>query len=159
VNRDELVGVLFGDQPDVLLADEVVTTRRIIEEADDDNPFIRHVRAVVGYGPRRYVVRREFAPGASIGEAATTLVCFEIAYIGVDPDHRGRGWARDLMAGVAEEAAKHELTLYLTARADTPECRAFFEHFDFESPALTPDDFYVLALTDEPWPHGRIVAR
>lgn len=150
MNRDDLVELLFGEEP-------VAANRRLIEEADDDNPFIRHVRAVVGYGPRRYVVRREFAPGAGIGEAATTVVCLEINYIGVDPDHRGRGWARDLMAGVAEEAAGHALTLFLTARADTAECQAFFEHFDFTSPDLTPDDFWVLALTDEPWPHGRIM--
>lgn len=153
MNRDELVELLFGEEPPV-------ATRRVIEEADDDNPFIRHVRAVIGYGPRRYVVRREFAPGAGVGEAATTLVCQEIAYIGVDPDHRGRGWARDLMAGVAEEAAAHALTLYLTARADPvlgEDCPAFFEHFNFTSPELAPDDFYVLALTDEPWPHGRIM--
>lgn len=152
MNRDELVELLFGEEPHVKGLE-----RRVIEEADDDNPFIRHVRAVIGYGSRRYVVRREFAPGAGIGEAATTLVCQEIAYIGVDPEHRGRGWARNLMAGAAEEAAAHALTLYLTARADTPECAAFFEHFDFVNPELAPDDFYVMPLTSEPWPHGRIM--
>lgn len=150
MNRDDLTELLFSEEP-------VTMNRRVIEEADDDNPFIRHTRAVVGYTPRRYVVRREFAPGAGVGEAATTLVVSEIVYIGVDPEHRGRGWARDLMAGVAEEAAAHALTLYLTARADTDECRAFYEHFDFVSPDLAPDDFFVLPLTKEPWPHGKIM--
>jgi GNAT superfamily N-acetyltransferase len=153
VNRDDLIELLFGEEPPRISGRNPY--RQITEQ--DDATFFTHTRAVLGTRPERYVVRREFAPGAEIGEAATTIATTEIAFIGVDPEHRGKGYARNLLAGLTEEAMTHTMTLYVTARADTPECQAFFEHFDFTSPDLTPDDFYVLALTDEPWPHGRIM--
>jgi GNAT superfamily N-acetyltransferase len=150
LNRDDLLEVLFGD--DV----PPVSTFRNIEENDEDNRFVVHTRAVIGLRARRYVVRREFAPGAGIGEAATTISTSEIVWIGVDPDHRGKGHARNLLAGTTEEAMTHALTLYLTTHAPY-DCVPFFEHFEFEHPEHSPPGFMVLALTEEPWPDGRII--
>lgn len=148
MNRDDLIELCLGDVEDP-------ATYRQIEEPDDDNQFVVHTRAVIGTRPRRYVVRREFAPGAGIGEAATTLITTEIMWVCVDPDHRGKGYARDLIAGVAEEAASHKLMLYLTANASGFE--GFMAHFGFVHPQFTPPGFVVFALTDEPWPPGRIM--
>jgi GNAT superfamily N-acetyltransferase len=149
VNRDDLLQALFGE--DI----PPVSTFRNIEENDDDNPFIVHTRAVIGLRAHRYVVRREFAPGAAIGEAATTIPTSEIVWIGVDPDHRGKGHARDLLAGATEEAMTHALTKFMTTHAPG-DCIPFFEHFGFVH-ADGPPGFMVYALTDEPWPEGRVI--
>jgi GNAT superfamily N-acetyltransferase len=150
VNRDDLLQLLFGDEV------PPVSTYRNIEENDDDNPFIVHTRAVIGLRARRYVVRREFAPGAGIGEAGTTISTSEIVWIGVDPDHRGKGHARNLLAGATEEATTHALTIFMTTHAPY-DCVPFFEHFGFTHPEHSPPDFMTFALTDEPWPDGRIM--
>ena len=149
MNRDDLIELCLGDA-------ETPANYRQIEEPREDNEYATHVRAAIGTRPRRYVVRQDARPGAGIAESATTLVATEIMWVCVDPDHRGKGYARDLIAGVAEEAATHALTLYLTAHASGFE--PFAEHFGFSHPEYSPPGFMVYALTDDPWPSGRIMA-
>lgn len=60
--------------------------------------------------------------------------CAHIGQLSVEPDHQGRGLARDLVGQVEEWAATRALSaVTLTTFRDVPWNRPFYEHLGFEA--------------------------
>jgi GNAT superfamily N-acetyltransferase len=151
MNRDELLEACFGTAA-------LAPPRKWLSltVADDDNPHLVHVRAVVGLDYRRVLLRHSFAPGAGVGEVGTMLPVAALAHLCVDPDHRGQGYARALVESALEEAASHRTIQHATL-VSPPDAVAFFERFGFEHPELAPDDFLARPLRDgDQWPPGSV---
>lgn len=167
MNRDELLELCFN-RPVEELPSPSKWFARLPDIGDDwtlDPAYQGHVLSLVGLGYRRILLRNSVAPGSGVISSATTITVAAIMCVCTDPDHRGQGYATELMNAVHTEAAAHALTSYAALFAG-PENVPFYERFGYAHPERSPEHFLVAPLTQDvesgepvPWPTGSVDTR
>lgn len=156
MNRDELLELALG-RP----TSELPNPSKWFDltEQDEENEQVTHCRSVVGLGYRSVIVRHSRPTAVGASTAATTMRIAAVMNVATDPDHRGKGYATDLLRSAHADAASPLLAfagLFCPA-----ELASFFERLGYQHPAGTPDGFMACSLADrsETWPEGTVDTR